>query len=560
MAARTVKGGSAAVVAGLGLAMLLEFVGLGLPYAEGPSPISLVPAGIAIATAILTRQVVPALLFGVVVGAGLVEGTVVGAFFAGLDRIVAALADADKAKIVIFTLSMGGMVGALAASGGAAGLASLLSRRARSRRGFGLATGGLGLLFFFDDYASSLMVGTTMRPVADRLRVSREKLAYLVDSTSAPVASLALVSTWVGYEVGVLQEALTAAGIDRGGYEVFLAGLPARFYPWLALFMVFWVSWTGRDFGPMARAEARAREGAVSAPDAQPLMDVEAEAVMASGSRPRVSAGLAPVLALVITVVGVLAWTGWQSADGAALQAASEQGLLAIVGLVLGEAASYDALVYGSGVGIGVAVLWGTSQGAFGLGQGTEAVIRGAKATAPAVVVLLLAWALGTVMESLQAGPYLAGTLGPHLPAWSLPTVVFLVSALLALATGTSWGTMAIVFPIVTPIVASHAGTPGFEAALLGSTASVLAGAVFGDHCSPISDTTVLSSVACACDHADHVRTQAPYATLVAGVSVLFGTLPYGLGLGPWPGMVLGTGALILAVRFQSGAGGRFSD
>ncbi len=557
MTARTRLAG--AVAAFFLILVALELAGFALPGPEGPSVLSLVPAGLAIVVAVASRQVVPALLLGVVVGAGLVEWTVLGAFFGGLDRIVAALADADKAKIVVFTLAMGGMVGAVGASGGAAGLAQLLSRRAKNRRGLGLSTGGLGLLFFFDDYASSLMVGTTMRPVADRLRMSRERLAYLVDSTSAPVASLALVSTWVGYEVGVLQEALTSAGIDRSGYEVFLAGLPARFYPWLALFVVFWTSWTGRDFGPMARAEARAHQGAVSAPDAQPLMDVEAEAVMARDARPRLGAGLAPVAALVCTVVGVLAWTGWQGAEPAALAAASERGTWAAVGHILGEAASYDALVYGSGVGIAVAVLWGASTGGFGLGEGTEAVMRGAKATAPAVMVLLLAWALGGVMEALGAGPYLAGTLAGSLPAWSLPTVVFLVSAGLALATGTSWGTMAIVFPIVTPIVATHAGTPAFEAALIGSTASVLAGAVFGDHCSPISDTTVLSSVACACDHADHVRTQAPYAALVAGAAILFGTLPYGLGWGPWPGLVLGAGALAVSFGLLSGRGGRVS-
>ena len=186
---------------------------------------SLLPALVAILLALLTRQVLPSLLTGVVLGAGLAHGTVTGAFFRALDALVSALADADKAKIVLFTLTMGGMVGVVGATGGARGLAGAFGRAARSRRGAGLVSSALGLLFFFDDYASSLMVGTTMRPVTDRLRISREELAYIVDSTSAPVASLALVSTWVGYEVGVMQDAMQSAGIDRGGYEVFLARL-----------------------------------------------------------------------------------------------------------------------------------------------------------------------------------------------------------------------------------------------------------------------------------------------------------------------------------------------
>jgi Na+/H+ antiporter NhaC len=510
--------------------------------------LSLLPAGLAIGLALGTRQVLPSLLAGIVVGAGLVHGTVAGAFFRALDVLAAVVADADKAKILLFTLTMGGLVGVVGASGGASGLAQAFGQRARSRRGAGLTTAALGLLFFFDDYASSLMVGTTMRPITDRLRISREKLSYIVDSTSAPVASLALVSTWVGYEVSVMQDALQAAGIDRTGYEVFLSGMGARFYPWLALWMVICVAWSQRDFGPMARAEDRAvRTGDVLRPGGQALMDVDTEPAAAP---PRLWLGLLPVATLVVTVLAVLGVTGWSGAqaDPDALARALDAGWLRGIGHLLGEAASFDALLYGSGSAALVAMVGAVASRACRFGPALEAFLTGLKATLPAVVVLVLAWGIGRVMADLEAGPFLAAQLGSSVPGWSLPTLVFLVSAGLAFATGTSWGTMAIVFPVAAPLIALHLGQPDFEGILLGSTASVLAGAVFGDHCSPISDTTVLSSVACAADHADHTRTQAPYALVVASVSVVLGTLGYGFGLPSWAGLGLGAAALTAIV------------
>ncbi|MGF1511175.1 MAG: Na+/H+ antiporter NhaC family protein [Myxococcota bacterium] len=521
----------------------------------------MLPAFVAIVLALVTRQALPSLLAGVVIGAGLLEQNLVSAFFVALGILADVLADADKTKIVLFTLLMGGMVGVLSASGGAAGLAGVLVKRAKTPRGARLTASALGLLFFFDDYASSLMVGTTMRPVTDRLQISREKLAYIVDSTSAPVASLALVSTWVGYEVSVMQDALTASGIQRGAYEVFLSGIPARFYPWLSLCLVFLVAYTGRDFGPMARAEERAFEtGQVIRPGASPLMDVDG-AFLSTDAKPRFWLGLVPIVVLMVTVLGVLASTGWSgaSADPDALRAAFEEGITRGVGLVLGAASSYDALLYGSGLAALVAVVASATAGACPWSAGVSALMNGMKATLPAVVVLVLAWGVGHVMNGLQAGAFMATILGDTLPSWSLPGLVFLLSAALAFATGTSWGTMAIVFPVMMPVIATRMAEPAFESVLVGSTASVLAGAVFGDHCSPISDTTVLSSVACASDHADHTRTQAPYAGLAAGVA-LAACVAMGWGMPAWLGLGLGTAALATVfLRWSRRSGARSS-
>ncbi|MFZ9886167.1 MAG: Na+/H+ antiporter NhaC family protein, partial [Myxococcota bacterium] len=211
---------------------------------------ALLPAVTAIVLALVTRQVLVALLGGIVVGALLLHGGPLDAAGHTLDLVVAAAADTDKMKIVAFTLLMGGLVGVITAAGGTAGLVSLLSRVVRTPRSGALATWCLGLVVFFDDYASTLLVGNTMRPLTDEQRISREKLSYIVDSTAAPIASLAVVSTWIGYEVSVLGEALRAAQLPADGFDaygVFLAGLPARFYPLYALAFVFFLAWFGRD-------------------------------------------------------------------------------------------------------------------------------------------------------------------------------------------------------------------------------------------------------------------------------------------------------------------------
>lgn len=514
-----------------------------------PGGWSLLPAALAIALALVFRQVLVALFAGVIVGAGLLAGRVDLAIFSAFDVVISALADADHAKVVVFTLSMGGLVGLVTANGGARGLISWVGGGARSRRRALLTTWALGILVFIDDYASSLLVGSTMRPITDGWRTSREKLAYVVDSTAAPITSLALVSTWVGYELSVLQDALDASGLEYGAYQVFLEGLASRFYPWFALFFVALVAYTGRDFGPMLTAERRARRtGALVRPGGTPLMDADTLGPI-DETPPRAWLGAVPIAVLLATVAAVLTLTGLDGvrADPEAWAAAQAQGPVRALGALLGAAASFDALVYGSGLGVLAGVLTSTAARVLSVEASVESILRGMRATLVAVIVLVLAWSIGDVMSRLQAGPYLASALGGALPAWTLPTLTFIFAAVLAFATGTSWGTMAILFPVITPVLAVHVGADGFEDLLFGTCSSVLAGAVFGDHCSPISDTTVLSSVACASDHVDHTRTQAPYALVAAAVAIGAGTLPLGLGVSPLLSLAVG-GLLLMGV------------
>ncbi len=515
---------------------------------------SLLPALLAIGLALATRQVLLSLLGGVWLGAAILHGGPIVALPRSLDLIAGVAANPDRVKIMVFTLMMGGMVGVISASGGTAGIVDVVVRRAKSPRSASLATWGMGMLVFFDDYASSLLVGSTMRPVTDKFGISREKLSYLVDSTAAPIASLALVSTWVGYEVSLLGDAMKAAGIERDAYDVFLSGLPSRFYQVFALLFVVMIALSDRDFGPMLKAERRARlEGKPIRDGGQPLMDtgLMEEAAQMRNVQPRWWLALTPIGVLVGTVLIHLWTSGTEAgrADPAAFAAAQADGVMRLFGYVLSNAASYDALLYGAGFGAGSALLLAVLVRAGTVTESIDALVRGVRAMSLAILVLVLAWSIGKVMEDLRAGAYVAGALGDTLPAWTLPSLTFILAGLIALATGTSWGTMAILFPIVIPLVAAHRADPAFEAILLGTASAILGGSVFGDHCSPISDTTVLSSIASASDHVDHTRTQAPYALLCAAVTLGIGYIPLGFGLSPWVSMGLGLVVLLAVLR-----------
>jgi Na+/H+ antiporter NhaC len=507
-----------------------------------PSWTSILPPLFAIGLALALRQVLVALVLGVWLGAFLLADlSFVGSFARLLDtHLVGAIADSGHASILLFSLLLGGMLGLMTQSGGARGLAGWVQTQTASRRRGQLTTWFLGLLVFFDDYANSLLVGASMRPVTDRLRVSREKLAFLVDATAAPVSSLALISSWIAVEVGYIADQFAQLGIERDAYLTFIETIPFRFYPILMLSFVAWVAIRGRDFGPMLRAERRAlHEGLVFRPGAKPASDFHEEQVPAD-VRGRPWNALLPVLTVVlVAAVGIYV-------DGRAKVIASgaEPGLRAIVG----EASSSAAILWATGAGCVCALIASVASGALSFERSLDAWLSGVRSMIYAVTILVLAWALGGVCKDLDTAGFLIGVVGDWLTAAWIPASVFVLAAIVSFATGTSWGTMAILFPLVVPL--AHRVAPGQEAILLGTVSSILAGSVWGDHCSPISDTTVLSSMATSCDHMDHVRTQLPYALLVGVVSVLFAELPVAAGwYGPWAGLVVG--AVVLVALFE---------
>jgi len=510
-----------------------------------PAWTSILPPLLAIALALLFRHVLTALVLGVWLGAFLLSDLSPVASFARLldTHILNAIAERGHASILVFSLLLGGMLGLITQSGGAKGLASWVSTDATSRRRGQLTTWFLGLLVFFDDYANSLLVGSSMRPVTDRLRISREKLAFLVDATAAPVASLALISSWIGVEVGYIADQFTHLGIERDAYLTFIETIPFRFYPILMLLFVAWVALRGRDFGPMLRAERRAlEEGLLSRPGAQPASDFHEESVPDDVPGRAMNALIPVVVVVIVAAAGIYV-------DGRAkvLSAGMEPSLRAIVG----QASSSAAILWATGAGCLAALGLAVGSGALSFSKSIEAWMSGMRSMLFAAVILILAWSLGGVCRDLDTASFLIGAVGDWIaPAW-IPATVFIMAALVSFATGTSWGTMAILFPLVVPL--AHQIAPGNETILLGTVSSILAGSVWGDHCSPISDTTVLSSMATSCDHMDHVRTQLPYALLIGGVSVLCAELPVAAGwYGPWVGLLVGAVVMIAAFELIS--------
>jgi Na+/H+ antiporter NhaC len=351
---------------------------------------------------------------------------------------------------------------------------------------------------------------------------------YIADN---PVACVALVSTWIGYQVSLLNDAFVARGVEHNPFEIFIASIPYSFYPILALTITLTVAVSGRDWGPMLKAERRARAGELLAPTAQPLADYESSGVAPEPGTPyRWFNAALPVLAvIVVTLVGL--WhTGRQDLIAKGEPATSLR-------LIIGASDPFTVLLWASLIGLAVAICLAVGQGLLDLRQALEATVTGFKSMLMAMVVLILAWSLGGVCTGLATADFLVKQLGSHLALGLAPAAIFLVAAAISFATGTSWGTMAILTPLAIPLVLAAGSSPEAVpySVLAAMVSAILGGSVFGDHCSPISDTTILSSMASGCDHVDHVRTQLPYALMGALAALVLGYLPGAmLGFSPW--------------------------
>ncbi len=514
-----------------------------------PGLLSLLPPILAITLAFVARQVLISLFCGIWLGSlFLYDFNPFTALGKAVDTyLIHALADADNASILIFSLTLGGMVGVISKSGGTQGIVQKLTQWAKNPRGGQLATWAMGMFIFFDDYANSLIVGNTMRPFTDRLRISREKLSYIVDSTAAPIASIAPISTWIGFQVGLIDQAFTALELEHDAYNLFIRSIPFAAYSILALLFVFLIAVTLRDFGPMFRAEQRAlHQGKVLRDGAQPLTDSAALDMIADEKTPlRWYNAFVPVaVVILVTLVGL--YVNGRHALGEAAATAS-------LSDIFGNANSFNVLLWASFSGLTVALVMALAQRILTLNEAVTAAVNGYKAMLLAAMILVLAWAIGDICTDLKTADYVIhltrGLLSPHL----IPALTFVVAAFIAFSTGTSWATMAILTPIVIPIayhlpLEAGLSTELSQRILIATIGAVLSGAVFGDHCSPISDTTILSSMASAADHVDHVRTQLPYALSVATVAVLTGYLPSGWGWSAFLMLTLGAGILTLTV------------
>ncbi len=552
-----------------------------------PLWMSILPPLIAIFLALIFKEVVFSLVSGIFAGAaimGFYAKGVIGiftGFFSIIDTyLINSLNDAGHLSVIVFSIIIGGIVAIISRNGGMQGIVNRVSKFANTARNGQLATWGLGIAIFFDDYANTLVVGNTMRAITDKLKVSREKLAYIVDSTAAPVSAIAFVTTWIGAELGYISDGLStinSAGteINEGVYSIFLNSLAYSFYPILTLFFIFYIIYREKDFGPMLKAEKRARAGGVVNPeennaDLTELKDLEP----VEGIKYRARNAVIPVVVIVFgTLVGLL-FTGFENLQGQlADRGITADGWSAIwgnmnaidpsidgftkkLGTLIGASDSYMSLLWSSLSALLVAILLTVGQKIMSLEKSVETAISGFKTMVPAILILVLAWALALVTEEMHTAEFLTGVMGDSIPPWLIPAITFILAGFVAFSTGSSWSTMALVYPLILPATWAICNSDAYQyanadamAIFYNTVSAVLAGSVLGDHCSPISDTTILSSLASGSNHIDHVKTQIPYALTVGLVAVVIGTLLSAVGLHPGLSLLLGIGTLILIVE-----------
>ncbi|QNL21356.1 Na+/H+ antiporter NhaC family protein [Hyphobacterium sp. CCMP332] len=545
-----------------------------------PGWFSIIPPLVAIALALIFKEVILSLFAGIFIGAigvyGFSLSGILKGFFAIIDKyFFVALGDSGNLSVIIFSVGIGGMVSVISKNGGMHGIVEKLSRFARSARSAQLVTWAMGIAIFFDDYANTLIVGNTMRPVTDRFKVSREKLSYIVDSTAAPIAALAFITTWIGAELGYISKASESLGIDEGPYSMFLNSLQYAYYPLLTLIFMFIILWQQKDYGPMYQAEKDARESKTEYDKDETNDNNDEEHFKpVDKSKARWYNGFIPVMMVIAVTIFGLMYTGLDIIRSSMLELeliTKSDGFIKVwnsisfnnntdlstfrkLGIVIGEADAYISLLWATFSGIATAVALSVSQKIMSITETMSSLIEGFKTMVPPMLILILAWSLTEVTHELQTAEFITSVFKGNINPIFMPAITFLLAAFIAFSTGSSWGTMAILYPLALPaswVLCQETGM-GMEESMsifYHVIAVVLAGSVLGDHCSPISDTTILSSLASQCYHLDHVRTQMPYALTVGFISFLISFLAHIIPI-HWSVLyILGIALIYLAVR-----------
>jgi len=469
------------------------------PVTERSAWWRLLPPVAAIAIAVLLKDVTVSLILATLSGCLLFfpVSDFTSAIPVFCDTMVLQVADADHASVLLFTVLLGAMIGLMNDSGGTRAAIDRMARFADTRRKGMVLTWLMGLLVFFDDYANTMLIGGAMRPFSDRLKFSRAKLAFLIDSTAAPIAGLT-ISTWTAFEIDQVKAGFTSAGIEGDAGRFFWSTIPFRIYPILMIGFVAAVAVSGRDFGAMLKTERR-------------RANEFKEKFVTGDAVGSVWFAVVPVAALVaITVTGFIV-----------------------------DVDAYRLLLVASFIASTLAYILPLVSRTMSLDACSRSWTAGIASMIPATIVLILAWAVSGICQSdrLDTAGYIIDAIGHAVRLEFLPAIAFLAAGAIAVAIGSSFTTMALLVPMFIPLtwnLLNEAGTSGLDNPVFAATVgAILAGAIFGDHCSPISDTTVLSSAAAGCDHLQHVATQLPYALLTAAASVLLGYLPIGFGI-PW--------------------------
>ena len=519
---------------------------------------SVIPPLLAITLAVATSRLF--LSLGVAVGAGFLiawgrQSFIFDAFTSEFVWFVRAVSvgndgiDLFNIWIILFILFMMSTISVVVASGGIASAVSLLSHLARGPRSSQFVTGLMGTLIFIGDYSNAMLVGPTMRPITDKNNVSREKLAYIVDSTSAPIAGLAFVSTWIGYEVVLFGGISETLGLGTDGYEMFFDALAFRFYCILTIIFVLINAISGRDYGAMRTAQKRAREtGQVAAPDAKVMDNLTADTESEKASSQIFSAFI-PLALLFGLILGGL-WVDGNRGDGSIFSLSTWQVVFSkpIFSLdawryALSEANNVMVLAAAATTAFIAAIVCGKLFSKMPFDEIGKAVGKGLSGTLMPLGIILCAWGLKASCDKLLTGQFIAAMLSDVVsPLW-FPALVFFIASLISFSTGTSWGTMGILIPTAIP-VAFALDNSSYGITTIICLGAVLDGAIFGDHCSPISDTTILSAIVSSCDPMHHVRTQLPYALTVACIALMCGYLPAAFGLHSGLGIAIGVGII----------------
>lgn len=502
--------------------------------------LTLIPPLVAIVLAFITKNVVVSLFIGILSGSFIINisgsnpfAALINAFLDVVDRAVGSLADPWNAGIILQVLAIGGVINLVAKMGGAKAIAEALARKAKTAKSTQLITWFAGLLVFFDDYANALIIGPMMRPVADKMKISRERLAFIIDATAAPIAGLAIVSTWIGLEVGLIGDAFNGIGVEADAFGVFLNTIPYRFYNILILVFIVITSLLLKDFGPMRKAEIRARQGrsldSEIAMDSSEHSDLEPK----EGVRLSIWNAIVPIGTLIIAALVAFYYSGYSAImggdDATLIQLFTDSPFTFTAIREAFSASDASVALFQSALLAGiVAMVMAVVQKIFTVSEAIDAWVDGMKTLVITGVILILAWSLSSVIKELGTAKYLIKLLSGSFPAFLLPSLIFVLGAIISFSTGTAYGTMGILMPLAVPL--AHSINPEMSFIVV-NTSAVLTGAIFGDHCSPISDTTILSSMGAGCNHIDHVRTQMPYALFTGAITILFGYIPAGLGM-----------------------------
>ncbi|MFT4413767.1 Na+/H+ antiporter NhaC family protein [Fredinandcohnia humi] len=489
--------------------------------------LAILPPLIAIVFALLTKQTILSLFVGVWLGASIINSwnPLTGFAKSISDYMIPSIADPWNAGLLVLVSLAGGFIHILRVTGAAEAFAQTATKKVNTRRKAQNVTWGSAFLFSYTEPV--LILGTIMRPLTDKLNVSRVKLAYILDSMGSPLASMSPISSYGPFITGLIATQITALSLSDNPWTLFIQMIPYNFYGLFAMIGVLYVINTNLDIGPMYHAEIRAIEtGKVIGDDDKPLVAEKANQ-FPEGYEFRFWSFLIPMILLFVTIFTVIFWTGNIVENGFRGSFINSNIVLAIsCGFLVGSISA--------GVGSIITKLHSVKTA---FDEWTQGIIN----LMIVPMILVMAWSIGKIAGEMELGAYMSTLVGNYLPSFVVPALIFLLGALIAFATGSSWGVFAIMMPIAVPMAAS------LDISFPLVIGAVISGGLFGDHCSPISDTTILASTGAACDHIEHVRTQLPYAILIA-VCTFFGFLVAGITIG-WLGIIT-TGILTFAALF----------